>query len=204
MRRGAVIGRPLLKMVCRLSSFHFHRGSELRHIAGYARAQRREEEDLDVDRECVMTGFLPLYAHFIHAPRPTIPPGPQDHIVHGKSPPRRTLELQYTFAPPMAINVINLILCAPPLEISLRRKRKCRHLYDHLKRRVIACMKKCLSRNPKERVTAKGESLHFGRKPFSLRFLVQGIERYPSYFDFSHFTYDEDLGHVSHNPRLTS
>ena len=46
-----MIERLLLKMVCRLSSCYFHLGSDLRHIAEYARAQRREEEDLDVDRE---------------------------------------------------------------------------------------------------------------------------------------------------------
>ena len=46
-----MIERQLLKMVCHLSSFYFYLGSDLRHIAEYARAQRREEEDLDVDRE---------------------------------------------------------------------------------------------------------------------------------------------------------
>ena len=61
-------------------------------------------------------------------------------------------------------------------------------------------MKSGLSRNPKERVTAKWKSLYFGKKPFRLRFLMQGPERYSSDFDFSHFTYNEDLGHASHPP----
>ena len=55
-----MIERPLLKMVCRLSSSYFYLDSDLRHIAEYARAQRREEEDLDVDRELVMTSFVTL------------------------------------------------------------------------------------------------------------------------------------------------
>ena len=46
-----MIERPLLKMVCRLSPLYFYLDFDLRHIAEYARAQRREEEDLDVDRE---------------------------------------------------------------------------------------------------------------------------------------------------------
>lgn len=51
MKRDAVTERLLLKMVCQLSSFYFYPGSLLRHVAEYARAQRREEEELDVDRE---------------------------------------------------------------------------------------------------------------------------------------------------------
>lgn len=43
--------------------FLLYLGSDLRHIAEYARAQRREEEDLDVDREWSRRVLLPLYAH---------------------------------------------------------------------------------------------------------------------------------------------